>query len=168
MSESIINPYRFVELESEWTPNVSGTLSMDGLAVATTSHKTLKIIIETGNPIIGSTLVKLTLTWQRQNSPAVAGTWQVKHYLADDTLKSTGSTTATPPGSASATDFTADGTTNISAGDYITWSCLEAEDTGRDPVFATYASSTDSSKYTSTVLNNGHSVDFVKLIMTFS
>jgi len=151
-----------------WTPNVSGSLTNHGIATNTATYKTVKIVIETGNPFIGNKLVSLSLTWEAQNSPPASGTWQVKHYLADDTLISTGSTIVAPPASATLQVFTASGTTPISTGDYITWSCLQTDDNKRDPVFATYANSTDSALYTSTVLTAGYSVDYVALTLTSS
>ena len=151
-----------------WTPVLSGTaIESNGLATESTTHKYLKMVLTAGNPLIGHNLTNLALDWAYQTPSGMSGTWTLSHYRSDDTLLHSTNTTAIP-NSASfiQQNFTFDGTDNIIANDYFQLSCVETDNSTRDPLILCYPTCTGNCQYTNTVEDGGYSFSKVKSTWT--
>ena len=158
---------------TDWTPSLSGSEDARGITT-TSSNNICRMVINTGHPVIGSVVSTWTIQWAKgiSGSPA-SGTWQVKHYSSGGTLHNTANTTATPPASGTTNQIfsnTGD-TTDVAANDYFTLSCLETDDSQRNPQISTFPTITPTSDgllYTSTRQTDGADMQYLSCTITYA
>ena len=150
-----------------WTPSLSGSVNDKGINTTNSLYATLQFNITLGNPMIGSTLKELEVTWRGQATTPVSGTWQLIHYQAGIAVQVT-QTTATPPTSNGNQVFDMNGTYTIGSGDYFTLSCNESDDSDRNPQFPTQPTCTGDCQWSCVRKTDNVDFNYVPSVWTYS